>query len=171
MAENYDYGYLVVEGIWRPSVDGQVEVSQGNGWASRGASYRSVDNYLATLELKAGMIVRRTSSPRETVAVIVNLYRYWRDKTWDEHKAHEAVYAPGGDGRGGRKISFIPRKVSLLEKLACQLPGIDSKAREVAKHFQTADRMMRASEADWQKIDGIGKLGAKKIVEALAGGK
>jgi ERCC4-type nuclease len=168
LSDSYDFCYLLVEGMWRPGENGELEVHQG-AWKqshSKGLHYRSIDNYLATLELKAGVIYRRTMTVKETVWAIVDLYRWW-SKPWAEHKAHEALYAPVETGAPGRRMSLVTRKISMVEKMAAQLPGVDSKAAVVAKRFATVLEMCAATEKDWTGIDGIGKIGARKIMEAL----
>jgi ERCC4-type nuclease len=177
MAEQYDYCYLIVEGVWHPDPDGQLEIGYGSmdgaerfggQWRTsfgKGMHYRAVDNYLSTLELQAGVIYRRTMSAAETVFQVVDLYRWWQDKEWAAHTAHQAVYAPAA--MTGRRILMTRRDVSLLEKIAMQLPGLDAKAERVAAHFGTLKAMVAASEADWTEIKGIGKASAKRLVRAL----
>jgi len=169
MAETYDYCYLIVEGLWRPGDNGELEIRNGK-WSthySHSLPYRSIDNYLASLELQAGVIYRRTITAKETVAMIVDLYRYWTDKQWKEHKSHKAVYAPANGGEG-RRFSFLPRKISLVEKIALQLPGIgDDKAQLVAKKFKNVLSMIHAQEDEWTQIQGIGSGTARKIIDAL----
>lgn len=168
MLENHDYCYLIVEGIWRPGEDGALETYNGSGWTrgyGKAIPYRAVDNYLSTLELQAGVIYRRTSGPHETVATVVDLYHYWSDKEWHEHRAHSQVYAPSDhtpDGR--RRLSLAPRQVSIVEKVAMQLPGIDSIARGVAGHFLTVEDMVAADEKEWMTIPKIGEVRAQAIV-------
>jgi len=177
MADQYDYVYLIVEGLWRPADNGLLQVGIGGfdgcsgvfggRWlpARGGLLYRAVDNYLSTLELKAGVIFRRTLSPVETVAVVVDLWRWWQEKEWDQHVSHIAVYAPAGIGRGRPQLAR--RDVSLAEKWAMQLPGVDAKAREVAEHFGSAVVMAQASEGEWREIKGIGPVTAKKVVREI----
>ncbi len=176
MAESYDYCYLIVEGIWRPGPDGELQIGQGGFEAEssfggrwvRGHGraqflYRSVDNYLATLELHAGVICRRTLSPTETVAMVVDLYHWWNEKLWEGHSSHLGVYAPAVV----RKMNLSRRRVSLAEKWAMQLPGVDTKAERVAEYFRSARVMANAGVKDWLEINGIGPVIAKGAVEAI----
>lgn len=171
MSDQYDYAYLIVEGIWKGGPDGEllVVVAGGERWVSRNVHVRAVNNYLMGLALRAGLLVWRTPSEYDTVAFVVDQYRMWNDKRWDEHKSHAAIYAPADGGRGHR-ITLRSREISLLEKLACQLPGVDAKAERVAAHFGTARAMVEADVKAWCEVPGIGKTGAKRIVEALNGG-
>jgi ERCC4-type nuclease len=174
MAEQYDYCYLIVEGIWQPGDQGQLEIRSGNSWVSRGVHTRAVNNYLMGLSLRAGLQVWRTSTPKETVSFVVDQYRMWTEKTWDEHKCHEAVYAPAGESGGaGRRLSLNTRKIGLPEKFAMQWPGVDSKARDIERHFRDLAggswlaAMAAATAKDFEEIKGIGKIGAERIWEAL----
>jgi ERCC4-type nuclease len=171
MTENYDFCYLIVEGIWRPGEDGALEMFNGDGNWTRGYGrpipYRAVDNYLATLELQGGVIYRRTATPRETVACVMDLYYYWTEKQWREHRAHAQVYVPDGYTEPtGRRLRLAPREVSLVERVAMQLPGVDTLGKDAADRFMTVEDMVRADQRDWEEVRGIGKVKAKKIVEA-----
>jgi len=175
MAEQYDYCYLIVEGIWRPGPDGGLQIGSGNfsleqsfggRWfrSRNGLTYRAVDNYLSTLELRAGVVYRRSLDAEETVAMVVDLWRWWQEKTWEEHSSHLAVYAPA-EQRG--RLRLERRAIPLAEKWAMQLPGVDTRARLVANHFGSARAMACATEQQWMEIDGIGKVTAKKAVRAI----
>lgn len=164
MANAYDYAYLLVEGFWGPDDDGRLLVNK----QPQSLSYRALDAYLTTLEVKAGLIYRRTISAAETVACVVDLYRWWTEKTWDEHTAHEAVYAPA-DGNNGRKMLFKPREVSGSEKVLMQLPGVDAGAQQLAKRFKVPNDIGLVAREDWPEIkirDKSGKF--KRIGEMRA---
>ncbi len=178
LVETYEFVYLVVEGYFRPGDHGELEERRGkNDWRSLGVMYREVDNHLSTLELKCGVIVRRTSTPQETVTLIVNLYKWWNDKTWDKHRSHRQVYAPTPEALvTSRKVRFVSpetmirRKYGdsavLVWKMAAQIPGLDAKAEKAAAYFRTVRRMANARVEDWIKA-GFGKVLAGKCVEAL----
>ncbi len=164
MSRQYDYGYLVVEGAWRPAANGQLEIGHGGRWSSSYAgqiNYRQVDNYLSTLEVCSGMIYRRTYDPLETVAVIVDLMRWW-SKPWGDHHSHDVKYQPGDEGHHLRLV-----RPSQVELVARTLPGLDRKAKRVAKHFKSVTAMVLADKAAWCRVDGVGPTGAAKIMEAL----
>lgn len=175
MCAEYDYGYLIVEGIWRIGTDGQIEVPRGDdarSWKSLGVHSRAVHNYLMGLSFRAGLQPWKTSNPRETVSFIVDQYRMWTEKSWAGHKCHEAVYAPA-DQSNGRRLSLHTRKIDVSEKILMQLPGLDGRAREVSKHWldlageEWGMAMMMASPKEWERVKGVGKIGARKIWEAL----
>ena len=168
LSECYDYCYLVVEGAWRTSPDGQLEVQIYGKWKPIKLHFRALESYLCTLELHAGIIYRKTYDMRETAALVAALYRYWNDKQWADHRSHQMIYTPVHVSH--RSMTLYGRKVSVLEKIAAQLPGIDSKAEAVAKHFGTVRRLAEAGPQEWQKIKGVGKIGANRIVEVITKG-
>lgn len=181
MAQTYDYGYLIVEGIWRPGLSGEVEVLERSGkWRGRAVHSRAVTNYLMGLALRAGMIVWRTGSDRETVSFVVDQYRMFQ-KPWEEHRCHEAVYAPVEEHeRAGRMLSLAVRDVGLAEKMAMQIPGLDRKARWVAEYFKgSVVEMVGAGVEEWGKVKWkdvkgqwkrMGRKTAEGIVASLRNG-
>lgn len=168
MARQYDYAYLIIEGLWRPASNDQLEVFWAGRWSAAHAgqvTYRQIDNYLSTMEVISGVICRRTASDYETVAVLVDLMRWW-SKPWDSHHSHDIKYQPA-DGPDGRKLRVIAP--SQVELVARTLPGLDRKAKRVSKRFATVIEMVAATEAQWCEIDGVGKVGARRVMEALNG--
>jgi ERCC4-type nuclease len=183
MAGEYDYVYLLVEGLWRPGPSGELEIRDGT-WTSEhsnGLSYRAINGYLSTLEVRAGVIYRRVPWYTESVEVLVDLYRWWQEP-WESHHSHEATYAPA-EGGLGRRFTLLPRAVSVMEKLVMQFPGLDEKARWVAERFPTLGALVSASEEDlaavrvrvghgskakWQRL---GTKAAKRVRGVIEGGK
>jgi ERCC4-type nuclease len=174
ISENYDYGYLIIEGIWRPDSNGFLEIGDRGSWRGNGIHTRSITNFVMGLTLRAGLIPWRTSTQKETVGFIVDQYRMWNEKAWEEHKSHDVVYAPAESGSLG--LFLKRRPVSLAEKLAMQLPGIDDKARYIARHFKNARQMFNAEVEEWASVPWqtrsgkfrlLGSAIAKKVVGAI----
>jgi hypothetical protein len=103
--------------------------------------------------------------------VLVDLYRYWTEKDWGEHRAHSAIYTGKEAGRAmsnNRRGALVPRRAKLSEMIASQLPGIARKAGDVAAHFKfNSVDMVNASEKQLASVPGIGAKGAEKIWHAL----
>lgn len=168
---------------WRP-------LYHNGGSGKHQVSHRQVMSYITTLELKghtaAGhrFAIRRTNNMKETASQYVDLYHWFNDKPWAAHTSHQQVYAPGPEmqqGTGGnargrmQRVGFIdPLEVFRREygeqavmcwKMAAQLNGVDSvKAKALAQHFRTVERMVNAGPREWQRVPGIGV----KISEAAA---
>ena len=175
MVETYDYGYLLVEGIWRTSQStGEVEVLERSGkWERRGIQVRALHNYLFGLSLRAGMLAWKTSNERETVEFVVDQYRMW-EKPWEDHSAHEQTYtgavamelAGGGElGRGGgRRLFLNVRPPTNAEIVACVMPGIGRKlSYRVGKKFGCVANMVRANEVEWGQIKGVSVAMGRKL--------
>ncbi len=56
----------------------------------------------------------------------------------------------------------------MLRRVAKELPGIGwERSLAVEKHFVSVLAMMLAKSPEWEKVDGIGKTLAQKIVKAI----
>ena len=171
----YDYGYLLVEGIWKPGPAGELLIFRGrDNWEKSKLPWSAVFNFSNnSMPLRAGMIPIRTGTVEETVAAIVATYKSWQTP-WEEHRSHDAVYAPANIAtrwEGGR-FQFVPRRVSLCEQAACQLEGLQEKAQAVAEHFGSMADMARAGESQWSQVVWKTKQGkprkfGKKTVKAI----
>jgi ERCC4-type nuclease len=90
----YDYGYLIVEGVWRRSqLTGMLEVPKGLHkieWveAHGGWTVNELQKRLHTLTRAYGLEIHYTAGPTETVALLDVLFRWWTDVDMDEHKSH-----------------------------------------------------------------------------------
>lgn len=203
MAKAFDFVYLFIEGMWRATNTGDIEVSEdGRYWrplyhhtggpGKHPISHRQVMSYVTTLELKGvttvgnRFVIRRTLNMKETASQYVDLWHWYNDKKWSEHTSHQQMYAPGPEmlaqRRGGRKVGFIdPVEVFRREygeqavvcwRMAAQLPGVDTvRAKYLAIHFRTAERMCSAGPQEWQRIPGIGKVTAEGAARVLREGK
>ena len=178
MCKEYQSIYIVVEGLMRPGPHGEIEVHTGRMWTPlyvghKSVLYREVFAHLTSLEQMAGVIVRRTGTPEETVHQVVALYKWWQ-KEYKDHRSHDQIYAPPPTGK---RVGFISREevirrkygpeTVLCWKMLAQAPGIDQKADKIAIKFRTVRRMAQASVSDWMKIPGVGKKTAAAIDKLL----
>jgi ERCC4-type nuclease len=168
LINEYRHAWLLIEGQYRSGAEGLLETKQGTVWAPHALgrspwTYREVEGFLTTLEVRAGVHVRRAWNRGETAALIVALYKWWTGKGYDEHRAHQAMYSPVAD-------AGLLYKPSLARRVAAELPGIGiGKSGAVADRFKTVRTMVGASEAEWMDVPGIGKTLARRISEALEG--
>lgn len=169
LVSHYDQVWLIVEGQYRPSKEGVLEVfRRGNWWGayankSTSAMYKGLDAWLMTLEIKAGVRFRRSADRWETARILADLYHWWVTKGWDEHKSHLALHETRPD-------SLLLKKASVLRMVAAQLPGIGwQKSMDVDRHFRSIREMVLASEKEWAKVPGIGKTIAQRLVKVFDG--
>lgn len=169
MLDCYEVVWLVVEGIWRESAEGLLEVPRGAAWSPirTGTGYAmasSLVGFLMTMEQKVGIKVMRTGTTRQTVDWLYHMNRWWTTKEWEEHRAHLAF-------DNSQALSLISRP-SLVRKVAKELPGIGmGRSGPVSRRFPTVLDMVLAGESDWAEIEGIGKTTARKVVKAIQEGE
>lgn len=166
---SYDWVWVLVEGLHRPDpANGLLLTLRGGHWlpvelGSRHYLYREMALYLLSLVIRGGVHVQHTQSRVETVRWLASLDSWWA-KPWSEHRGHLALYHKTGVW----PHTFVPP--SLVRRIAAELPGVGwERSGAVSDHFKSVLEMVRASETDWQEIDGIGKTLAKRIVSALEG--
>lgn len=165
---NYERIWLVIEGNYKPDFASGLLLMPGERrreavTGARRYMYRDLDNWLTSMEMLAGICVRRTGERVETARFVADLYGWWQ-KEWKDHHSTSIMH---DDWRGQAGIGRIV-KPNLIRRMAATLPGIGyQKSELVARRFQTADAMIEADVTDWMQIDGIGKKMAERIWNAL----
>lgn len=179
MIETYDRRHLIVEGLWRRGPEtGMIETptydhtTKKREWRPCRGQFRfsEVARFLTSMRELGGFIVTRTSSQDETASYIAEEYNWW-SKEWSDHKTHQTIYAPEGTQpkyNGHKPLSIWRKDPTLLELWLTQLPGIDSRAAEIATNFTSAADMAMANKTRWTSIKGVGKETANKIVAAIS---
>jgi len=170
LVNTYDIVYLVMEGRCRANPkDGTLEQPYKKGWSrkyhGRPYMWRDLQHWLMTMEFKAGIRFRNTFDRKETALFIKTLYSWWNSKEWEEHRAHLAFDVSS-------RSSLLLKKPSLLRRIAKELPGIGwSRSGAVDKHFSSVREMCCATAYEWIKIEGVGKVLAKGVSDAIASRK
>lgn len=160
LVEDYAYRWLLVEGSYRESEDGWVEMPRRTKNEIVRLRYSALENFLITIQLKGGLHVHRTWDLEESCAWIDALYRWWTKKEFTEHRSHLATHQAADYA-----VFFRP---SLVHRMAMQLPGIDDgRAPDVARKFPTVKEMVEAEVKTWQSIPGIGPKIAANVVKAM----
>lgn len=169
MAPTYDVRWLVVQGATRWDSSGALVRQVSRKWQD----VKPVPGHMSVSEYHkrhlththcAGMHVWPTVTQRDTLQFVHDLYRWWTDEAYEEHRSHLApLLVP--DSRLGIRRSYVEQAASLL-------PGIGAeKAKAVARHFKTAYYMVAADEREWMTIGGIGATIAKACVQILRHGE
>lgn len=92
----------------------------------------------------------------------MDLYNWWQTP-WEEHRSHLAF----DDSNELRELvqTSVP---TLLRRIAKELPGIGwVRSKLVEQRFGTVYDMISAGPQEWVKIEGVGKLTAKRVFEAM----
>lgn len=167
MLECYDQVWLLVEGIWREGKSGLVEVPRSSGWKSMVAGANSftaaaLQGFLLTLQIKLKVSVALTGTATQTVDWLYHLNRWWTGKDYEDHRAHLAF-------DNSSSIALLARPTT-TRRIAKELPGIGwERSAAVARHFKSPVEMVLADEREWEQIEGIGKVTARRVREALDG--
>lgn len=176
LLNSYVVVYLVVEGIWRREKGtGALEVLNCGRWQPYQYGYRTyrhsdIFKFIHTLAIMSARSGRRfiyipTSTKQETVDAVTDLYKWWTCKDFEEHRGHKAIYDP--------YISIIDGLIEQppVQRVAQALGhgcGVGAgKAQTIAKHFSSVKEMCLASEKEWTKIHGIGKILAKAMYNEI----
>lgn len=166
LKDNYDFVYLLVEGVWRPDRNSGVLMrTNGAGkWVaaaqgSRRFMARDVYCFLQSLQVICGVMVIQTSNQWETGKWLDSVYGWWQ-KGWEDHKSHLQWQKP--------KTFANLRKPNLVTRMAAQLDGVGwDKARKIGEAFSDPLDLVTATEAELKAIDGIGKKLAQTIIKQL----
>jgi len=165
MSESFEVKWLLIEGRMR-GVSDVIQVAHGSRWRNDGHyRYQEFVSWLMTMCQRGGVLLWRTENQEESVAWLKALYHWWTLKSYEEHRAHLNHYQPQ---LLGGITPFEPP--TLVQKVAVCLPGIaGTRSKAISLRFSSIREMAKADEKEWSSIDGIGKRGAKKLVEALNG--
>ncbi len=170
MRQQYDYCYLLIEGVYRVNEYNQVEIPIGRSrWSSisrgRGSFllYSDLSKWLTGFELGSGFFLRRSAHLQESALLIGSLADYW-SKPWDEHRTMNQFHS----GQVLRGVGL--EAPSLVRRVAKELDGIGwEKSKAVEAVFGTVMDMVDGGVKDWMKVEGIGKKIAERVVRDLRG--
>lgn len=164
LVNGFDKVWLVVEGHYYPRfADGILlfgKTRRESAMGGRRFMYSALDKWLVTMEVCAGIKIRRTIDRIETARFISNLHS-WFQEDWTDHHSHLALH----DERS-QYAEFS--KPSVLRLIAAQLPGVGfKKSLAVERYFNSVPAMMAADAKAWESIEGIGRVMAQRIYDVL----
>lgn len=168
MFENYDYTWIIVEGVFRGDPNsGLLETSTRGGWrpysiGRRQFLFASVDNYINSLTTQTPCKIKICGNPHDTAVAVLNLYGWW-NKDWKAHKSCKTIHDPFP----ARAYMIKP---GLVRRVANQIPGVGwEKSGAVSSAFGSVFDMCIAPVAEWQQLPGIGPKLATRIIKLLNG--
>lgn len=169
LTQQYDWAYILVEGVWRPDRKTGIlqHLGRGGRWTavsqgSRRFMARDIYTFINTMQVLCGIVVVMTSNQWET-AIWLTAAQGWWNKDWDKHKSHLQYQKPVSHAQ----LS----KPNLVTKMASQLTGIGwDKARKIGSEFETVGSLVGATEEDLRRVEGIGPKLAEQIVGEMRGG-
>jgi len=169
LMRHYSIIYLIIQAELRMDKWGVLCAPRKGGIkpiykGSRAFMWRDLQSWLFTMEMLGGVKVRIVRTKREVGMTCLALYRWWTNKTWEEHHAHMAF-----DTSHQRPLLGDH---NLVTRMAKELEHVGwTKAEKVGQRFKTPKEMVLAQEEDWESIEGIGKTIAERAVKDLRGTK
>ena len=152
----FTHYFLVIETISRLGPDGEFEYRTGTNWTRTGMAWNRVMSYLNQLSFLMGVHIYWSNSPKMTAEIVRSVYNFFQV---EEHHSLKKFHSPD--------VTLLTTP-SLLRTVAKELPGIGwERSLAIEQSFPTVREMINATEKDWQEVDGIGKVLAKRITEAL----
>lgn len=168
MFKDYDVGYLLIEGVWRPTRWGGIEIlkcrDRWSGWVpcKSSVSYAQVNRFLMTLQNFGGVQVVRVADESETAAYIVDLFRWWQKR---RHKAHLGFHVRPTFDPAAVDADTVRRR---LRRVADQFPHVGwFRSNDVSDYFSSIREMVNAETRDWVRIPRFGAKMAGDIVDAM----
>lgn len=167
MLTTYDVNWLLYFGAYRIGICDRLETRRGRDWrpvklGSRECPYGYVEGIVFDLAM-LNVHTRHVSDMREAAVWLGRLHRWWT-KPWDKHKGMRVLDKSHG-------VSLMPHMdAATLQrvKIANALPGIGfERAMAAADHFVSVRGMINADVGEWEEVEGIGKVIAKAVVEAV----
>lgn len=175
----YQVVYLLLEGPFRASKEGVLEIPRGRkgnrpawrpaGYGGRAYMVGDITNYINSLAIVCGLHVWRTLDIRESARWILSTYRWWQ-KVWKDHRSHLRfnIGGPASPPDGATAELLRP---NLTRRIAKELPHVGwERAKALADAFPTPLELALASEEELESIPGIGSGIASKIVRAFQKG-
>lgn len=168
MLNDYDVCWVLVYGDYQASPNGQLVTRKlSYSWVKqwigrRPVPWSYVEAFLLSLAA-TGIKVKQVRDVREAALWIGVLAKWWA-KPHDKHKSFHTF-------DHSRDVSMMPGMEEgelLRAKVANCLPGVGhGRAMAVARHFGSVRDMVNAEPSEWEEIDGIGKVIARTVEEAV----
>lgn len=174
MLKTYDMSWLLYHGAYRIGADGYLWVRRKFGrpgdkheyrplkLGKRQVPYAYIEGLIYDFAFM-GIHTRHVTDVREAAIWLHSLHRWW-SKPWDKHRGMRVIDK-------SREVSLMPgmdEREMQRTRIAAQLPAVGfERAITAARHFPSVREMINAPVEEWTQVDGIGKVIARAIVEAV----
>ena len=156
MEQMYQFQYLIIEGLYRPSADGLIEEPVGTPgkkyWqpiSINGSRHMYIElaGALFTLEQMTNLHIHYAPTSDTTVQHLLTLYRWWNGKKWDRYTSHRVQHATHVEIMG---------KWPLRRRVATELYKIGIDKSKWHRPFSFNRAMLMATEHEWLN-EGMGR--------------
>ena len=170
MKARHEVRWLLVEGEWRETEAGLLEVRERKGFKERGRfTAQEVVAWLLTMTQCGGVLPWFTHDQDESVAWLRALYWWWTSKDYEKHRAHLDWYTPpyAPPNPFEDEPGVVQKVAAALLAQGVTVDVNSERARAAGKHFATVRAMVDADESVWRGVEGIGPKTAKRVVGVL----
>ena len=151
LTKAYALPILLIEGLITPSEEGKARIIQV---ADTGWNYYAIQNALLSFQMR-GVFLVWTTSPLHTARMILSIEDYLNKESHDLHLTR------------ARPFSF-DHEENRAEFLLMGLPGVGpDRAKILLEHFGSPYEVFNAKVADLTRVQGIGRVTARKIWESI----
>lgn len=169
--QGYEFHFLIIEAEMRPNPkNGLLQHRLYGKWVDfrlipdepkSTIEYFRVDDYLNEIAWYAGVVIKYSSSAKETADQVIGIYEMFQ-KAPREHTSLNKFYTSPPP-----VVSFLVGRPGLLRRIAKEYDGIGwEKSLGVETFFEGSVRAFNhASSEELQQAEGIGKKLAQSIVE------
>lgn len=175
MIPAYNYTWLLVYGEVRPSTDNYLMIYKSKsykrrkpGWVryrvgGRDVPWSYLEGWLITAQLFSGIRIKWVLDLGTAARWLCILDR-WLEKPWERHRGLSVFDRSGEPGL----MPGVGAVESQIARTAASLPAINwVRGHAAARRFESVSDMMNADPADWEQIDGIGKIIAREVVSTI----
>ena len=156
----YKFVYLVIEGAFIPTTEGNVQVYENGSWQINGhdgksSAFKIMWGRMHTLMRSLNIHVVPTANQYHTACCVEGIYN-WFQKPWEEHHSFNVEYT-------SPTPTVMPRVPTVHEKMLVQIPSIGwEKAIAIANQYPTMKSLIIADESDIaQVVVGTMRVGPK----------
>jgi len=169
MLRAFDYAFLLYYGGYRPGPsNNQLQIRRGKQWKQfrigrRPVPYSYLEGFLITAQMFTPLRVIHVHDVFE-VACWLRVLDHWLEKRWEAHKAL-SVFDKSG------RVSSLPNADPVEEQIArtaASFPAIDFvKGWKIAKHFESVEDFIDATESRLREVPGIGPVISRSTRQAI----
>jgi len=176
LKERYDHVWIIVEGFYRSRKgSGIAEVPRGPTWmplylGKRPVFWNELEAFITSIEVQAGIHVRRTRTEHETARLIGTVLLPWWGKQWTDHRSLKQLDIPQAPRLSMREEQDPVKQ--RMHRVATSFEGIGyERGLKVAQsgEFDSVAEMINGDAEQWQRALGIakGKKHAQDIYTAI----
>lgn len=170
---DYNEIWLLVIGSYRAGASGELQVLRNNRWASHNVGARPVPySYLEgfLIEMQTMGVHFQMVESNRAAAWFIRILEHWWSKPWDAHKAMKKFDKSGRPVMVANQNDPDWRLKSQVAEMAATFPGIGwDRAWKLADRYQLPEDLLIATQAELADVDGIGKVLARQLWEAIHG--